>query len=279
MNRITFSLDTSDLALEGGVATLVIPNLLVDGEPVVKDAYSTPLDITHLLARQADDGEFDLYTCSCGVAGCAGFTELVRLTGEDAAVRLSLPEVGYGQARDYVFDRVQYLEALADVRARLLALAAARPVQLPYDDYGPGLADVRPLQELLQGAQDWHDRCQLQDRVFRETFSAMHDQDLVVRLVDGSQWRMSTRQFIWAREADVYPDENPAEELAARWAALAGELRLDPLQALRDTEPENLEGRFRHYDAEGKWQWRHKLNAMALDESGVSVTLEPAVPV
>ncbi len=118
------------------------PYLAVSVRPVVDGVEPTTgyvFDIVSLLARGTEPSEFDPYTCSCGVAGCAGIFDCVKLDSDADTVSWTFPEEPFrkqltpplfetGRPLRLVFGRAQYEQALADVQQRLLALEAEQPL-------------------------------------------------------------------------------------------------------------------------------------------------------
>jgi hypothetical protein len=109
------------------------PQLGIEVTPVL-DGIPFPnlgvFDAVDMLIYGAADAETDLYTCSCGVAGCAGFHEYVQLRASDDAMAWMFPEAPYRAGLDparfppgvplqVTFDKAQYLKALAALEADL----------------------------------------------------------------------------------------------------------------------------------------------------------------
>ena len=133
------------------------------GHELVVSPHGLVFDAVSVLAHGIEPSEFDPYTCSCGVAGCAGIHFEVALQADADEVRWVLPEDPYrnllnpalrteGQPLVVRFERTQYLEALADLQARILALGAdgGLPVTVSPDEW-PDL-DV-PVADMLARAR------------------------------------------------------------------------------------------------------------------------------
>lgn len=109
------------------------PQLGIDVTPVL-DGIPVPnigvFDAVDMLLYGASDAETDLYTCSCGNAGCAGFHEEVRLRAGPDTMAWEFPEEPYRASLDpaiipagaplrVTFDKAQYTQALAALESDL----------------------------------------------------------------------------------------------------------------------------------------------------------------
>lgn len=96
--------------------TDVLP--VIDGRPV----ETCHLDFIALLAAEGlPAATFDLFTCSCGHAGCAGFVDPFVVTTEARSVAWTTTgDVAHLLgAATLTFDRAAYAAALASLRAEL----------------------------------------------------------------------------------------------------------------------------------------------------------------
>ncbi len=111
---------------------------LVDGASPFTSSSSEPVfDAHEVLIAGLRGGELDIYTCTCGVAGCAGIHWECHIDIQETTVSWSFPKAyydarllaGLGQERgDYrmvVFEREQYAAALAELTQQLDTLAEA----------------------------------------------------------------------------------------------------------------------------------------------------------
>ncbi len=148
------------------------PRVLVDGIDLGEGAGYV-FDWLWLVAQGSREGEFDLFTCSCGVPGCAGIHTACRLSAQTGQVIWELPEQAYGALLRprvlpqgaplrFVFDEAAYLRALEASIVEFEALQAAHPMLqlggfIDFDEPLEGEAPVpmRPVRELLQQARDW----------------------------------------------------------------------------------------------------------------------------
>lgn len=77
-----------------------------------------------LAAHTFKFAEFDLYTCSCGVAGCAGFQAPVVQTKNNGVVTWTFPESNdyKTEKKTYEFDNEQFTAQFEELLANLLKL-------------------------------------------------------------------------------------------------------------------------------------------------------------
>lgn len=147
-----YSLRGREPALTGDVVELpvAVVRLLINGLEPVTSGSGRPFNARDVLlyGRWADD--LELYTCSCGVPGCAGIHDAVRVTRTESQVLWALPLSTYrkllngADALDeneyalFTFDRTQYEAALESLEGELLAIAQARPMLQvpPHGAYG-----------------------------------------------------------------------------------------------------------------------------------------------
>ena len=119
MNKLELICDIEELADSSEEKTKFLTHKLrIDGKLFNR---KHPLDLNALADSCKFTGEFDILTCGCGIAGCAGIFEGIHVVhGEDAIIwrvpkPLCLPskkpprKVTY---TEYLFDRNQYVEAL-----------------------------------------------------------------------------------------------------------------------------------------------------------------------
>jgi hypothetical protein len=124
---------------------------LVDGNEPLRSTESQPFDALTAILYGVRSGECFLYTCSCGVPGCAGLHEGVLVSIADAQVTWAFPSITYRKKLQppfvsetlesvvLTFQSEQYFEAFKNLTARLHALAADNPhLQLSFDEQGYG---------------------------------------------------------------------------------------------------------------------------------------------
>lgn len=184
------------------------PYLEVEVRPLVNGV--SPLsgyvfDIVSLLAHGVEPSEFDPYTCSCGVAGCAGIHECVTLDSDHDIVSWSFPEEPFrkrlaaslfdeGRPLQLVFRRQQYEQALADVEQRLLALEAEQelPVIVPPDshpDLNVSLTDM--LARARQYTREWLD----EKAATRELYGPLLHEEVLAVFPDQRRLVLSVRNI------------------------------------------------------------------------------------
>lgn len=170
----------------------------VDGMPL-HDGYV--FDVSPLIGYGLRNASTDLYTCSCGIAGCAGIHDEVELQVSDDAMVWLFPEVPFrktlpaalfpaNQPLAVRFDREQYRQALQSLEAQLLALAAdgGTPVILApttYPDFSKSLADS------FAASRKWADRVLERQAQRQALFGVFYDQEVLIRFPNGAQRLMS----------------------------------------------------------------------------------------
>lgn len=140
-----------------GDSTLIEIDLIIDGTPLFIEGSNPVVDVHDLVIYGAiynTSTKFDLCTCTCGVAGCAGFHEEVMMTSDDKVVEWRIPLCGYNVYIDPIFvcagaitltfDRHQYEQEWASVISQLTEIerqapmtlgAYMSPLDLPLVDY------------------------------------------------------------------------------------------------------------------------------------------------
>lgn len=160
VTSVQFDLSCTAVGYEGEQLPVVTPLPKVNGLPLFGNKVPY-VDTLYLLVRGSVQGEFDLCTCSCGVSGCAGFHEPVRVEVKEAGNMVSwhIPAEGYSHVIDPAFGRGPWVlhmrkdqldEALSTLEGRILDLAAEEPrTQLsPFD--GRLDEDEEPVAETLR---------------------------------------------------------------------------------------------------------------------------------
>jgi hypothetical protein len=131
----------SDTGLEGDPEQMGITvTPVIDGTPMPNIGV---FDAVDMLIYGASTAESELYTCSCGNAGCAGFHEPVQLQAVGETMTWLFPErpfraqLGPALVPSIVpaevplavmFDREQYVKALATLESDLAAAFKASPI-------------------------------------------------------------------------------------------------------------------------------------------------------
>ncbi len=118
MNKIalTYTIDDS-----GNRQRTIEPQILVDGLPFHAD-YT--VDIFEAAASCRKEGEFFIFTCGCGVPGCAGIYQGVQVRHSDDFIYWKLPNpldqnrqsesVERNVEDEFVFSKKQYAEAVSE---------------------------------------------------------------------------------------------------------------------------------------------------------------------
>jgi hypothetical protein len=167
---------------------------LVDGEPLLKGYV---FDIAPLIGYGLRDVDTDLYTCGCGVAGCAGIHDHVQLRVDRGLMTWTFPEDPFrkGFAAELFpaeapltlrFAKKQYRQALKSVEAELLALAAdgGAPVVLAAGSAYPDLNT--PLKKVLKSVRKHANRWLASVAREKQLFGELLNQEVLVRFPNGA---------------------------------------------------------------------------------------------
>ena len=140
----------------------VEPRPLIDGVPLSRSYW---FDALALLTCGAHSGAVDLFTCSCGVAGCAGIFDDTLIEVTDTHVVWTFPEDPFRGKLDeglfadgaplmVRFERAHYDNALKALEQELLALAVDGGLPVVIAPELPEIADFdKPLATVLEQAK------------------------------------------------------------------------------------------------------------------------------
>lgn len=123
----TISLRTSITPYKGESDIVLLPEILVNNDPLVNWKYNeVGVDLGYLTETLHRTGEFFIVTCSCGDAGCAGIEEGIKVSRDVDNVRWKVP--GYwGPARVLVFEGKAYDSAIESSIQQFKQLRAQNP--------------------------------------------------------------------------------------------------------------------------------------------------------
>lgn len=178
---------------------------LVDGVPLLNGYV---FDVAPLIGYGLRDVDTDLYTCGCGVAGCAGIHDQIQLRADRSSMTWTFPEEPFRKelapglfAADAPlslrFERKQYHQALRSVEAELLTLAAdgGAPVVLAagsaYPDLSTPLAKV--LKNIRKHSKNWLARIAREKALFAELL----DKEVLVRFASGAMRVIPVTSFAY----------------------------------------------------------------------------------
>jgi len=151
--------DQAGASTDGPPYRSVEPRPLVDGMPL---SLSYWFDALALLTWGTHSGAVDLFTCSCGVAGCAGIFEDTLVEVTDTHVAWTFPDDPFrgrlheglfapGAPLTVRFERAHYDSALQALEQELLALAADGGLPVVIAPELPEIADLdKPLATVLE---------------------------------------------------------------------------------------------------------------------------------
>lgn len=175
---------------------VVEPRPYIDGKPLVPQDYV--FDARAVLVPGVDDADRYLYTCSCGVPGCAGiFDEVaIRATskhvtwtfpGEPFSSRLHprVPRAGPLRVR---FSRAQYTQALRELVQALQAAEAESKCSLalaPVSWYEK--ADGVSIAQDLQTTREWYARWLARESARKALYGPLLDTEVLLTFPNGHQ--------------------------------------------------------------------------------------------
>ncbi len=272
--------------------TVCTPVFKVNGEPLFRQDQYT-VDTLDVLIRAADEGEFDLLTCSCGVAGCAGFHDPVEVrriqtpTGQDL-VQWHVPTCGYERCIDeswgpgpwvLQFERSQLLQALVQLEAQMLEAerkhgAIEYPPCEPLSEY---FEPSPPLAEVLARGRKQHAENLRYQQLFRACFGDLAGLSLHLMLAaprEEQHFYLSVRQLGWALLSDAgLPCELETDEefdtAGKLFSRTAAQLRQDPLLVVRALSTEQLSAYAHCYDSSlRKWRMSVEIPELAAEQTG-----------
>jgi len=178
---------------------------LVDGVPLLKGYV---FDIAPLIGYGLRDVDTDLYTCGCGVAGCAGIHDHVKLRVDGEVMTWTFPEEPFrkelaadlfpaGAALTLRFDATRYRKALRRVEAELLALAAdgGAPVVLAAGSAYPDLDT--PLKKVLKTIRKQSNIWLARIAREKKLFGALLDQEVLVCFPTGAMRVIPVTSFAY----------------------------------------------------------------------------------
>lgn len=283
--------------------TVCTPVFRVNGKPLFRqDGYT--VDTLGVLIRGADEGEFDLLTCSCGVAGCAGFHDpvevrrLVAPSGE-TVVQWHVPLCGYDRCIAeswgpgpwvFQFESAQLARAIAQLEAGLLEAEREHGVieYTPCEPLSEYFAPTPPLSEVLargrkQQANDLRYR-----QLFQDSFADLADLSLHLVLSssqDCQHFYLSVKQLGWALLSDAdLPCELETDEdfeaAQALFSQTSAQLRQNPLQVALGLSAEQRSAYAHCYDpCSMKWDMSIQFPELTEEQASclvVELSPEPA---
>lgn len=185
---------------------VVIVRPLVDGKPIT-DAYV--FDVVDMITLGPDDTEFYPFTCSCGVAGCAGIYAPTIQKTENGILSWYLPDEEHDGFRSNVnteviapdqplvlsFDKEQFEKAVADLETSLIALNVTQEVplmlelgfnsiEIPWSQY---------FDECRKRHKDWQD--QLAERKAR--FGNLFGGDVIASFNNGMKVSFTVTELVF----------------------------------------------------------------------------------
>lgn len=225
-----YQLGSQEPVTEGAPYLSVLVHPLVNGKKLTS-GYA--VDIRALVGYGARATTLDIYTCSCGVAGCAGIFDDVHLGVDGTSVTWTFPEAPFRQKFDpelfpagspllVRFNKAQYVQALANLESQLYEMTLASELPLALVPYAyPDL--TRTIGQELAGARRWADTLLARIAERKSLFQHLYDAALELEWPNGSRrraWVASLAdslayQLAEARNGDIGGDEDPRADILA----------------------------------------------------------------
>ncbi len=208
MHTLSFLLVHSDVEDEEGRPYRSIEvQPLIDGQRLCVSLFDAVL----LLSAHLHAQKLDIFTCACGVAGCAGIFEEAELGVTDQTVSWRFPEEPFrerlnpelieaGQPLTFVFERAGYTAALAQLRVDLLSLeqlSLGQDPPLPVAVAPDNWPDLEVMLENQMAHAAAAMTTQLaQEAAERHRFGPLYDAELEIMLVNGVCYRAGVRSLL-----------------------------------------------------------------------------------
>lgn len=160
-NRLSFEVMKRGPDGHGSVWLCIV--VKIDGEPY---GQAFVADVFAFAKSCQSAGEMDLFTCGCGISGCAGIFEGVRVTHTEAVIEWQCPDpLADDQDSDeeypvawryFSFDPDQYAEAVEECIGRFVSLAIMPPSATNFPVHGWKIEELvdleaRPFSERVPG--------------------------------------------------------------------------------------------------------------------------------
>jgi hypothetical protein len=200
IHSLSFNVFVVDLVDDSSEEGTGLPYRLLEARPLIDGVAllnGYVFDVAPLIGYGLRDVDIDLYTCGCGVAGCAGIHDEVQLRVSAASVTWTFPEEPFrkGFSAELFpadapltlrFARKQYRQALKSVEAELLALAAdgGAPVVLAAGSPYPDLKT--PLKKVLKSVRKHASRWLGSVAREKDLFGELLNQEVLVRFANGA---------------------------------------------------------------------------------------------
>jgi len=81
--------------------------LKINGQ-VIANGHSYPINPIELLKAKDESGSYEIWTCNCGIAECAGISTNVNVTHEKNTIKWQWTDMPFAKDSLYVFDLQEY---------------------------------------------------------------------------------------------------------------------------------------------------------------------------
>ena len=113
MNRLRIKSRIWNSAPEEFEEDMILTEVFADGKLLIDfESNYLATDLLSLERSIHQDGEFFIVTCTCGVPGCAGIREGIRVTRSDNNVHWVVR--GVGETQTFYFDPEEYESAIEE---------------------------------------------------------------------------------------------------------------------------------------------------------------------
>lgn len=185
-------------------------------------------DAVDMLLYGAADAETDLYTCSCGNAGCAGFHEEVRLRASSDTMAWEFPEEPFralldpaiiqaGAPLHLTFDKAQYVQALAVLESNLEKLfkdSVMPAVVIP--GWSCEQLNVKTFRSMMKAARTRRAKWDAECRARADAVGELKNFQYAAQLPNGTTLLREFRSMAWDLAHDLNLNDDQAELTAVR---------------------------------------------------------------
>lgn len=224
---------------------------LADGQSLYAGERSDVFDAIEMLLQEAEPcEELDIFTCTCGVAGCAGIHESCRLEVSDHDVSWAFPEDPFrqrlnqalfpmGQPLRVTFGKLHYEAALAELVAQLEQLrresnlpVAVMPCLEPSDE-----SLDTPLTEFLERCRARYADHEAWSDTVAQAEGALRTTVVVAELPGGVVQGCCLSSIAWELMSELERGVDKIEHLNTGFRE---QLLADPLSTARSLSAEQL---------------------------------------
>jgi hypothetical protein len=161
-----------------------------------------------------DFAQFDLFTCGCGVAGCAGFFTRVIHQKTNNSVKWTFPDDNsyIVEKLEYEFDRSEFENALENLRNKMLDLEKDNCYPCSFIDYDSSYGEANPnykpkssVLEAFEWCENYYKAEQNFDKLLKEKFSDFYNKSFVFQYNDKRSEEKLDFKYLVCRVMNEWP--------------------------------------------------------------------------